>query len=226
MPKFSGFAAILFGFATISVVSAQTSAWNIDTFAGTDRPVKDGGPGVSSLVNSPGGVVLDSAGDVIFADTNNHRVRKLTPAGIISTIVGTGAPGNSGDSGPALTAQLSAPVGLAIDLNGNLYIADYGANVVRMANTSGIITTVAGTGAFGNTGNGGKATSATLSGPYALALDKAGTLYIADEFNSAVRKVTPDGTIFAFVTQVSYPEGLAVDASGTVYVASWGDNKI
>jgi uncharacterized protein (TIGR03437 family) len=95
-----------------------------------------------------------------------------------------------------------------------------------MVNTSGIITTVAGTGTFGTSGNNGKATAAQLNGPYALALDKAGNLYIADDLNNSVRKVTPDGTIFAFVPTVSYPEGLAVDASGAVYVASWGDNKI
>jgi len=221
---FHGIAAYI---VIIPCLSAQNSAWTIGTFAGTDRPVKDGGPGISSLLNTPGSVVLDAGGNVIFADTNNHRVRKISTNGTIATIVGTGAPGNSGDSGPALTARMISPQGLALDAAGDLYISDYAANVVRMVSPTGIITTVAGNGLPGNTGNGGKATSASLDGPYALALDSAGNLYIAEDLNNAVRKVTPGGTITAFTTSpVGNPEGLAFDSTGALYIAAWGDDKI
>jgi hypothetical protein len=197
MRRLTFFHGIAAHFVIITGLFGQNSAWTIGTFAGTDRPVKDGGPGTASLLNTPGSVVLDADGDVIFADTNNHRVRKIAPNGTISTIAGSGAPGNSGDSGPALTARTISPQGLAMDVAGDLYISDYSANVVRMVSPTGIITTVAGTGLPGYTGNGGKATSATLDGPYALALDAAGNLYIAEDINNVVRKVTPGGTISA-----------------------------
>lgn len=211
----------------IPVLSAQTGSWFVDTVAGTDRPVNDGGRGTLALLNTPGSVVPDAAGNVIFADSGNHRVRRIAPDGTITTIAGTGIPGYSGDGGPAGAAQLVTPQGLALDAAGNLYISDYSAHVVRMLGMDGSISTVAGNGLPGNTGTGGSALAASLNGPYALAIDKAGNLYIAEDLGNLVRKVTPDGRIVAFTSErFVNPEGLAIDAAGNVYIASWGSDKI
>src|SRR4051812_38767964 len=131
MIRFPLIPLLLLPFFPITATFAQNSAWYIDTIAGTDRPVQDGGPGTSSLLNEPGGIVVDSAGNVIFADSNNHRVRKIAPDGTISTIAGTGAAGFSGDSGLATAAQMITPKGIALDQAGNLYISDLAANVIR-----------------------------------------------------------------------------------------------
>jgi uncharacterized protein (TIGR03437 family) len=217
----------LFVFCCIPGALAQTGTWYIDTIAGTDRPVNDGGKGISALLNSPGGIVTDAAGNTIFADSGNHRVRQISPAGTITTIVGTGIPGYSGDGGPATAARIITPQGLALDASGNLYIADYGADVVRKVSPEGNISTVAGNGANGNTGSTGKATAAALSGPFGLAVDKPGNLYIAEYFNNAVRKVTPDGNIQTFTgSKFTNAAGLAIDAAGAVYISASGENRI
>jgi uncharacterized protein (TIGR03437 family) len=203
----------------------QTTAWYIDTFAGTTRSVTDPGPALSAFLNTPAALVLDSQGNVLFADSGNRRIRKISKNGTISTIAGTGTPGYSGDGGPAGAAQFITPQGLAIDSAGNLYIADLSADVVRKIDTNGNISTIVGTGLPGYTGDNGPAIAATLDGPYALALDKAGNLYIADSNNNAVRKVTTTGTI-STLTTTSAPEGLAFDSSGNLYIASWGLSEI
>ena len=226
MPLYSPVIRIIFvATILISSVNAQSGTWIIDTIAGATRPVNDG-PGNTALLNSPVGTVVDSAGNVLFADSGNHRVRQVSPNGTVSTIVGTGIAGNSGDGGPAIGAQLFSPAGLALDSSGNLFIADYLANVVRKVSADGTISTVAGNGFPGST-LGVKATSSALNGPYALAVDKNGVLYVSEDFNGTVRKVTPDGSISNLTpTKLLYPEGLAVDSNSNVYVASWYDNKI
>jgi hypothetical protein len=125
----------------------------------------------------------------------DHRVRKVTPAGVISTVAGNGHPGFSGDNGPASAAQLNQPYGLALDAAGNLYIADYGNQRVRAIGTNGNITTVAGNGQSGSYADGGPATAALLLGPHDLATDPAGNLYISEFDGHRVRRVTPGGTI-------------------------------
>lgn len=155
---------------------------------GTAGFAGDGGPATSAQLNNPNGVHFDVFGNLYIADTANDRVRRVDRrTGIISTIAGNGG---GGDGGPAVDAQLGLVFDLALDLEGNLFIADRGPNSVRRVDhRTGIITTVAGNGTQGFSGDGGPATEAELNGPTGLALDLLGNLYIADESNSRVRRV-------------------------------------
>src|SRR5246127_2814084 len=157
-----------------------TSAGVISTYAGTGIAgfSGDGGPARSAQMNAPLGITRDAAGDLVFADALNNRVRMITPAGIISTIAGTGVAGYSGDGGPALSASMNIPWGVVYDGAGNLYISDRGNNVIRKVNTAGTITTFAGNGTASYCGDNGPATSACLNAPRGLATDSSGNLYI------------------------------------------------
>ena len=166
-------------------------------------------------------MVFDSAGNLYVGDGAQARVRKISPSGIISTAVGTGAAGFSGDGGQASSAQIRQPNGLAIDSVGNLYIADYADHRVRRVAPSGIITTVAGTGVAGFSGDGGPAKSAALNSPQGLAIDAQNNLYISDSRNNRIRKVDSAGTISSLPPMAGGNVGLALDAAGNLYIASY-----
>jgi hypothetical protein len=153
----------------------------------------DGGPATSASLNAPQGVAVDSAGNLYFADSYNNRIRKVSSGGTITTVAGNGIYGYSGDGGPATSASLRFPSGVAVDSAGNLYIADWNNMVIRKV-SNGIITTVAGYGGQGFSGDGGPATSAVLSQTQGVAVDLDGNFYIADLDNSRIRKVS-NGTI-------------------------------
>ena len=176
---------------------AQVQAGAIDTVAGNGTYGFSGDRGVATRaqVDAVYGLAVDSLGVVYIADTWNHRIRKVTPDGTITTVAGTGEAGYSGDSGAATAAKLSYPRGLATDLQDVLYISDSGNSCVRRVGRDGIITTVAGTGVGGYSGDGGQAKAARLFYPRGIAVDAAGTLYIADSLNFRVRKVTAAGII-------------------------------
>ena len=178
------------------------------TIAGLRTPgfAGDGGPATEAELFRPAGLALAPDGSIYVADSRNHRIRKIDSEGIITTVAGTGSPGFSGDGGPATGAKLFGVNSLTLDAEGNLYFNDsqeselvpdpqldpsgnFG-NRVRRIDTSGIITTVAGTGEPGFDGDGGHATDAELSRPQGVALDADGNLYIADQDNHRVRKVT------------------------------------
>jgi len=196
----------------------------------------DGGAAVSAQLSMPGGIALDSAGNLFIGDSGNNRIRKVSTNGIITTIAG-GASSYStiGDGGPAASASLSDPVGIALDASGNIFIADFGNQRIRLVSTSGIITTVAGNGVAGFSGDGGLATSAQLFYPWGVAVDKSGNLLIADSSNQRIRKVSTSGVIstvagngtqgfsgdggLATNAQLSGPVGIAVDASGNLFIA-------
>ena len=208
----------------------------ISTVVGTGVPgySGDGGPATSANINGPFAIAIDRVGNLFFTDSNNFRVRKVSSAGIISTVAGNGAYGFSGDGGPATSASLKYPYGLTVDSLGNVYIADLFNQRIRKVSTSGTISTVVGTGAYGFSGDGGNATSATLAYPYDVKVDGIGNLYIADTYNHRIRKVTPAGIISSFVgngtpgfsgdggpaslAALYYPTGLAV-ANGTLHIA-------
>jgi sugar lactone lactonase YvrE len=202
----------------------------------------DGGPALSAELDSPYGVSLDALGNIYIADTGNSVIRRVDSSGKIMTIAGNGAQGYSGDGAPATSAALYKPYRVVADRAGNVYIADFYNNRIRKVDTSGTITTVAGTGAQGYNGDGIPATSAELSLPSAVAVDAAGNIYIADTWNNRIRKIDTSGMIntiagtgFAGVlgddgpataAQVNEPLGVAVDSSGSVYIVDYGNSKI
>ena len=216
----------------------------ITTFAGNGTITGFGGegePATLAPMDAPQGVSADTAGNVYISDTNHSRVIRVDTAGNLHTVAGTGTPGYIGD-GDALTSELYGPEGLAVDGGGNVYIADAQNQRVRMLTPDGTISTVAGTGANGFSGDGGPAVAAELSYPSAVALDSSGDLYIADTGNNRIRMVTPDGdiTTIAGTGDASYsgdngpalqialwnPIGLAADAQGNVWVADSGNNRV
>lgn len=209
---------------------------------GTSGYSGDGGPATGAQLSSPTGVGVDASGNVYIADSLNRRIRKIDASGTISTVAGNGNVAYSGDGGPATAASIDYAVGLALDGQGNLYIADYQSSVVRKVDAAGIISTVAGNGTSGYAGDGAAATAAQLNNPYAVAVDAAGNLYIADGGNNRVRKVDANGTIHTIAgsatfgysgdggaatsAQLSAPRGVAVDAAGNVYIGDFANNVV
>ena len=220
-----------------------TSAGTISTFVGTGIAgfSGDGGPARSAQIYAPLGITVDSAGDIVFADAGNERIRKITPAGTISTIAGNGTAGYTGDGGLAVDASFNIPWSVAYDAAGNLYISDRDNNVVRKVDTSGIITTYAGNGTAGFCGDKGPATSACLNFPRGLATDTMGNLYIADGLNRRVRKVNSLGIIntvagngqsgfsgdggSATSAAIGNPRNVAV-RGGVLYISNAGKSRV
>ncbi len=204
-----------------------------------------------SKIASPGGMTVDSAGNVYVSDLNGSAIYKLDKTGVLTTVAG-GTLGFSGDGGPATKAALYFPSGVAIDSAGNIYFADKGNNRVRKVDTKGVITTFAGTGTAGYSGDGGPATSAKLglnltAAFQGVAVDSAGDVYIADPANNRIRMVNPAGIIGTFAgnggpfatgslgngdggppasASVSTPYGVRVDSAGNVFIADTGHNLI
>ena len=216
----------------------------ITTIAGTSRSGfgGDGGPAAAAELNFPEDVAIDGAGNLYIADTANHRIRRVDSSGTITTIAGSGEEGFSGDGGPAVLAQLSGPKGVAVDGAGNFYMADAGNNRIRRIDSSGRITTVAGTGQPGFSGDGGPAVSAQLTAPKGVSVDGSGNVYIADQEDLRIRRVDPSGTITTFAgtgewgfggdngpavqARLRRPDGVAVDGSGNLYIADTWNRRI
>jgi uncharacterized protein (TIGR03437 family) len=202
----------------------------------------DGGPATDAQLSRPRGVAVDSIGNLFIADSGNWRIRKVSPTGIITTAAGNGSPGYLGDSGLAIEAQLYDPHGVAVDGIANIYIADSGNNLIRKVSPAGIITTVAGNPSTYYSGDGGPATGTRLKDPVAVSVDTGGNLYISENFNSRLRKVSTAGIISTVVgtgaqgysgdggpaasAQIGIPGGVAVDAAGKLYLADPADGAI
>jgi sugar lactone lactonase YvrE len=201
----------------------------------------DNGPATSARFNYIQGIAADSAGNVFIADQKNVRIRKITPAGVITTVAGSGGWGLGGDGGPAVSAHLANPRGLAVDQAGNLFIADSDNHEVRMVTQAGVISTVAGNGTAGFSGDGGPATIAQLNEPVAVAVDAAGNIFIADQHNNRIRMVNSAGVITTITgstvgfsgdggpagsARISNPGGVTVDRAGNLFIADTGNNRI
>ncbi len=206
----------------------------VGVFAGTGRAgySGDGGSARAAQLDSPRGLAIDARGNVYIADTDNLRIRRVTPEGSISTFAGDGKFGNTGDGGPATLASFRSIDSLAVDAAGNLLIVDSISSVVRRVGADGRIATVAGNGSLGSSGDGGPATAASLFLPLLVATDSAGNLYISDDGNVRIRRVTSAGIISTFAGngRVGTPgegvataqsltptTGLGVDRAGNVY---------
>jgi RHS repeat-associated protein len=244
------------------VRAAALGQGDITTYAGTETPGEGGaGTAAALLFENDGyepdedGIAVDGSGDVYFAAQN--EIRKLSSAGVITTVAGNGYTGYSGDGGPALKAEIGNGVsgggfgtggqgalddGLAVDSHGDLFIADTANNVVREVTSAGVISTYAGDGTQGYSGDTGAATAAELNEPADVAVDSSGNLYIADAGNSVIRKVSSGGTITTYAGNGTYgdsgipgpatsaelaaPDGVATDSSGDLFIADAGNDLV
>jgi hypothetical protein len=230
--------------AGISVAaSAAVPAPTLQLLAGTGVPgyLGDGGPAVAAQLVEPLSVAVDATGGVLVADSSN-RIRRITPDGVITTVAGSGIAGFAGDGGPATNAQLNHPTGVVVDAAGGILIADQHNQRVRRVDTSGTISTVAGTGFVDRYEDGGPATKADLNLPATLALDADGGILIAEMGGRHIRRVDPDGTIStiagdggsvydgddkpAIQASLTKPTGLAVTEAGDVLIADQGDHRV
>ncbi len=209
---------------------------------GTGGSGGDGLPPLLTALRGPRGVCLDRAGVLHIVDSSNHRVLRLPPGGTVQTVAGNGSGGYAGDSGPARFAQLRIPSACAFDSSGNLFIADTGNHCIRKVTAGGIISTVAGNGVAGASGDEGAAALAHLASPRGVAADDNGNLFIGDTGNDRIREVTADGVIHtiagtgtagfagdsgpAAAALLDGPAGLFLDGSGALYFADSNNNRI
>jgi sugar lactone lactonase YvrE len=227
------------------VVRKVDTTGNITTIAGTGAQGfdGDGGPAIAALLDSPQGLAVDTK-SLYIADSHNHRVRRIDLAsGVITTVAGNSSTGASGDGGPASGATLDLPMALALDSQGNLYIADARSHRIRRVDTTGTITTAAGTGVQGFDGDGASATASLLDSPGGLAVDAAGNLYLSDTKNHRVRRIDhTSGTITTIAgsgtqgyagdsgasqaAKLALPRGLSLDSQGNIYIADSANHRV
>ncbi|PQJ09211.1 hypothetical protein CJD36_020715 [Flavipsychrobacter stenotrophus] len=220
------------------------NAQTINTYAGTGVAghTGDGGLATAAQLNHPHGNTIDAAGNVYVCDYGNNCIRKITPSGIITNIAGNGVGASSADGAVAATSSVYNPFDVVVDNTGNVYFTECAAQRVRMINTSGILSTIAGNGSTGATGDGGPATAATLSNPAGIARDAAGNIYISVQYSHKIRKIATTGIITtvagtgsvafggdggpATAASFSYPNFLALDNAGNLLITDNGNFRI
>ncbi len=234
---------IVFGFICLWE-PALTKAQVIVTVAGTGTPgvIVDGTPATNAGFNHLGPIALDSVGNLYISDYANYCIRKVNTLGILSTFAGTGVYGSGGDGGPATAATFSTITGLAFDKHGNLYISDVNVNRIRKINNSGIITTIAGTGTYGYTGDNGPATAAKIGAVGDIAIDTAGNVFFTDNVLMTIRKIDTAGIISRYAgngspgfsgdggpataAQLNNPITVATDRMGNLYLFDESNSRI
>ena len=213
-----------------------TPAGIVTTYAGGGSQGSANGTGASASFYYPSGVAVDGSGNVYVADGGNHKIRKISSAGTVTTLAGNGMAGDSNGTGS--NASFNYPSAVAVDTLGNVYVADLGNHKIRKITSAGVVTTLAGSGSQGSAN--GTGASASFYSPYGLAVDTSGNVYVADSFNHKIRKITSAGVVTTLAgsgsqgsadgtgTAASFlnPNGVSVDASGNVYVADTYNLKI
>ena len=208
----------------------------VSTFAGSGTEGSGNGTGTAAQFSNPFGVAVDSRGNVYVGDANNHLIRKITPAGVVSTLAGTGIRGHA--DGTGTEAQFNLPSGVAVDSSGNVYVGDYDNHRIRKITPAGMVSTFAGTGIRGYAD--GTGTTAQFYYPAGLAVDSSGNVYVVDHGSHRIRKITPAGVVTTFAgtgtkgfangdgtkAQFNNPTGVAVDSSGNFYVADSDNHRI
>jgi sugar lactone lactonase YvrE len=208
----------------------------VATLAGSGDYGFADGIGTAASFRNPQGIAVDSSGNVYVADSNNYRIRKITPNGTVTTLAGSGDSGYADGIGTA--ARFKRPGGVAVDSSSNVYVADSFNHRIRKITPNGTVTTLAGSGDYGYAD--GIGTSASFYYPRGLVVDSSGNVYVADSYNQRIRKITPDGTVTTLAgsdnqayadgngtaASFNYPQGVAVDSSGNVYVADTQNQRI
>jgi sugar lactone lactonase YvrE len=209
----------------------------VTTFAGSETAGTADGVGTAASFSYLGGIAVDAAGNVYVSDSGNHKIRKITPTGVVTTLVGGGGSGYNGSGsadGTGTAANFNTPGGVAVDSIGNIYVADSGNHKIRKITPAGVVTTLAGSGAAGSAN--GTGASASFRSPSSVAVDASGNVYVADIGNNKIRIISPAGVVTTFQQgvgsndsedmDVQYPAGIAVGASGNVYIASSNNHRI
>ena len=229
-------AAVACGSIAVSSNTAQAAFSDVTTFAGSGVAGNVDATGTAATFNKPQGLAFDSAGNMYVAESGNYSIRKITPAGAVTTLAGSGSPGNSNGTGSA--ASFNAPSTTAVDATGNVFVSDFQNNLIRKITPAGVVTTFAGSGSTGHANGSG--TSASFAGPQALAIDAAGNVFVADRFNNRIRKITPGGLVSyvagsespgntdgnGAAASFNEPLGIAVDPTGNLYVADFANHVI
>jgi sugar lactone lactonase YvrE len=239
---FGLFASTLFACKKQEAPAALELTYTASTLAGSGTAGFTDGPGGTAALNRPSAVALDNQGNVYVADRANHCIRKISAAGVVSTLAGTGVAGRT--NGPGTTAQFDSPQGIAVNAQGTVYVADTNNGLIRIITQAGVVSTWAGAAGYGL--QDGPVATARFLQPEGLALDQQGTLYIADTFNNRIRKITPQGIVSTvagsgpapiYVTEnfadgpsstakFYFPAGIAVDGDGTLYIADGQNHRI
>jgi sugar lactone lactonase YvrE len=222
--------------ANKSKIHKITAAGVVSTLAGSGSQGSADGAGANATFSYPRGLAVDAAGNVYVADYNNHKIRKITAAGVVSTLAGSGSQGSA--DGAGAIATFSFPAGVAVDAAGNVYVADSENQKIRKITAAGVVSTLAGSGSQGSADGAGA--NASFNSPFGVSIDAAGNVYVADSNNYKIRKITAAGVVSTLAgsgspgnadgaganATFSWPTGISVDANGVVYVVDTFNNKI